>query len=145
MANPRSALVALKNYLSDIMDPAPEPRLIPDQIALEPPDADRMQFPIMVFLVLERGESASDTFQGTRETYGVTAYIIVKMSEAHTGTEALTQAALEYMAAMTNAIITDPTLGGTVYETSVNGWNFYPAVEGLTKAAGIEITLTLLM
>lgn len=143
MANPFTALEALRTHLLNLMDPTPEPRPVASQILLEPPDVDRMKHTAMIYLVLNQGSAEVATYQSETDTYRGSAFIIVKSSPTHTSMEALTQAVLEYMAAFRNAIVTDPTLGGAVLRAEIGQWDFYPAVEGLTNAAGIEIDFSL--
>lgn len=145
MANPFTALEALKTHLLNLMDPTPEPRPTASQIVLEPPDVDRMKYPVMIYLVLKTGATDVQTYQSEMDTFRGSAYIIVKASPAHPGMEALISAALDYMASFRNAIVTDRTLGGAVLQADIAQWDFYPAVEGLTNAAGIEIDFSLLL
>lgn len=143
MANPFTALEAMKAHLLNLMDPTPEPRPEASQILLEPPDVDRMKHTAMIYLVLKTGTADVQTYQSETDTYRGSAYIIVKASSSHSSMEALIQATLEYMAAFRNAIVTDPTLGGAVLRAEIGQWDFYPAVEGLTNAAGIEVDFSL--
>jgi len=143
MANPLTALEALQAHLIATMDTAPAAPLTAAQVLLEPPDTDLMPFSSMIYLILEKGGSGPDTYGANLEQYQGIGYIIVKQSPTNPGTEATTQAAMDYFAAFSNAVITDPTLGGTVAKTTIDQWDFYPAVEGLTNASGIEINFTI--
>lgn len=141
--NPMTALEALRTFLVATMDPAPTPRLTATQVLLEPPEVDSMPFPEMVYLVLEHGEAAPETYTAGQQTYQGIAVIIVRQSATNTSAEHILKAAFAHCAALCSAIITDPTLGGTVLKAAVNQWDVFPAVEGLTNATGIEISFTL--
>lgn len=143
MANPLTALEALKTHLLATMDAAPALPITATQILLEPPEPDSMPHPAMIYLILENGSSNPDTYSANAERYLGTAYIIVRQSATNPGTEATTKAAMNYFAAFSNAVITDPTLGGAILGASIDHWDFYPAVEGLSKASGLEIAFTL--
>lgn len=141
--NPMTALEALRTHLLATMEPLPAARLTAAQVLLEPPDPDSMPFPEMLYLVLERGTAAPETYSAGLAAYQGSAFIIIRQSSTNTSNEKILQAAMNHCAAFCNAIITDPTLSGAVLKASVEGWDLYPAVEGLTNATGIEIAFTL--
>ena len=143
MSREWDALSALKTYLSATIDAAPQPALAAGQIVIAYPDDDRMQYGTMLFIVPENGTWEVLTTESLLETVSVRVYIVVKPQAAYTSMDLLVKAVFDYFAALSNAIVTDPTLGNEIDEARINSFDFYPAVEGVAKAAGLDISMTL--
>lgn len=139
MSREMDALIALKTYLPAMMDTTPYAALTQEQVVIKYPDVDNMPFPTMLYIVpdIENREWVSMNTLGI--TLNIKIYLIVKQMKMET----LINASFEYFAALDNAINHDPTLGGSIAEAFISGTDFYPAIESLTTAAGMEISATL--
>lgn len=143
MSREYEALTALKNYLATWMDAAPQANLTANQIVIDYPDADTMQSPVMVYIVPESGSWANLTLNTISEDLQITLYIILQNSTTYREMPDMIEAVFDYFAAFVNAINRDATLNNGVDDTQITGFTFYPAVSGLTKTVGLEVTATL--
>lgn len=143
MSREWDALAALKSYIPTMLDPAPQPVLAADQIAIGYPDEDRMKYSTMFFLVPEGGAWEPLTTQSLLEQLTVRLYIIIKPQAAYTSVELMVKALFDYFAALSNAIVTDPTVGNAFDEARIDNFDFYPAVEGIAKSVGLDIAMSL--
>jgi hypothetical protein len=139
MSKEYTALTALKAYLPLHMDAAPATNLTAAQFVIDYPDGDNMAYPTMVYIVPENETLEMISFNTVEVTLYIKVYILLRSIPMAT----MIQNAYEYLAALINAINYDETLDGAIGESSVSGAEFYPAVVGLTKTAGIEISATL--
>jgi hypothetical protein len=133
------ALTALKTYLPAHMDAAPCTNLTAGQFAIDYPDGDNLRYPTMVYIVPENETMEYESINTIGVTMNVKIYILLRSIPMAT----MIQNAYEYYAALVNAIGYDETLGGAILEANITGAEFYPAVAGLTKTAGIEISAVL--
>lgn len=143
MSREWDALAALKTFLPAMIDAAPQPDLVAGQVVISYPDDDRMQYPTMLFIVPESGSWEVLTTESLLEQIAVRLYIVVKPQPTLTSMELMAKSCFDYFAALSNALVTDPTLGNEIDEARINSFDFYPAVEGIAKSVGLDISITL--
>ena len=133
------ALTALKTFLPLHMDAAPCTNLTAAQFVIDYPDGDNLKYPTMVYIVPENETMEYVSINTVLVTMYVKIYILLRSIPMAT----MIQNAYEYYAALVNAIGYDETLDNSILEANITGAEFYPAVVGLTKTAGIEINAVL--
>lgn len=143
MSKEYSALTAVKGFLLANMDATPEASLVADQFSFDYPDVDKMKYPVMFFIYPEDGTLDRLTMDSILEHFNIKLTLIVRSSTTHKETTDQLEAEFEYFAAAINAIISDPTMGGSFSDTIMSSFNVFPAVAGLTNAVGIEVPLSL--
>jgi len=143
MSREWDALTAIKTYLTATMDATPEPALIAGQFEIGYPDEDGMKYGTMIYIGPEDGTWEPLTTQSLLETLSARVYIIIKPQARYDGTEAMIRALYEYFAALANAVVTDPTMGDVFDEAKILNFDFYPAVSGISKSVGLDISMQL--
>ena len=143
MSKEYQALGALKNYLVAQMDAAPEPAIVAGQVLIDYPDSTKMPYPVTLYIVPDGGNLENLSTTELLENFNVKVYIIVKYSTARKSMALLISACFDYFAALLNCLNQDSTLGGSFCDVQIGSYDFYPAVAGLTNAAGLEVNLTL--
>ena len=141
MSREYQILAALRDYLPEYMDAAPQTNLVAAQVVVDYPDLDKMRYPVMLYIVPEGGSWDVLTTETVNETMTITVYVLLKNSETHREMSDMVQAVFDYFAAFTNAINTDPTLGGVLDDSKINSFDFHPAITGMTQAVGLEINM----
>ena len=141
MSREYDVLAALRDYLPDHMDAAPETNLTANQIVIAYPDSDKMRYPVMLYIVPEGGAWETLTTSSLLERMTLTVYILLRNSETHREQADMVEALLEYFAAFTNALHLDPTLEGVIDDAKINSYDFYPFSQDLTSVFGLEINL----
>lgn len=141
MSREWDALSNLKTYITSMLDATPQPALVADQIVIGYPDEDRMRYSTMFFLVPEQGTWETLTYESLLESLAVRLYIVIKPQSTLTSVELMVRALFDYFAALRNAVVTDPTAGNSFDEVKINSFDFYPAIEGMAKSVGLDISM----
>ena len=134
MSKELSALTALQSYLTSTLLLQPEQVIVNDW-----PDVDKLPKGLSISILPDRVEFEQSTTTTLQCSLAVKLYIIAK---GGTLSELLTDA-MDALADMTRAILTDATLGGAVLDTVVQAGDIYPAVPGQSRAVGIEVDLVI--
>ncbi len=134
MSKELSALTALQSYLTSTL------LLQPRQVMVnEWPDVDKLPKGLSLTILPDRVEFEQSTISTLQCSLAVKLYIITKGGVLST----LLADALDALANISQAIITDPTLGKAVLDTVVQTGDIYPALPGQSRAVGIEVDLTI--
>lgn len=108
-----------------------------DHVAIDFPDTDGMKNSVMIYLVPENEDFEYLTLSSDLANFYSTVFILVKKDSQQN----LISKVFTYFSALYQSIKSDPTIGGSVDETTIQTMEFYPAVEANKSIVAIETRL----